>query len=346
MNTREIVEETIASTGSGKSADVCAQAILCHLIQDEMPFRGIELRSFDELAIMMRQADSAHIYAEGGIFYFSAFYKHTDRYPIGRNYFIQTAKLFEVPQLKSKFEVNGIKLPIISAHDFGLLLEEHNFKKRIKAFRERQSKETKLFKGLFEGRTESTNVEKAMFLNTTGCLVCGNDEYQMVSSTLSAQKGFMLGFNLCSKHIDIAKDENSLIEYLAKAYDQPSPIKVMPLGAEEHFNEVKNWLPEALGCELLKASNNTLTLIRPSGLKGIFRLDDLCDYAYMIIDSKGKEVARIDSANHHDVDYGPDHLHPNLRKNKKAVESSFTTGSPLIDTKKIIGLIEQYEAKN
>lgn len=346
MNARETVEEAIASTGSGKSADLCAQTLLCNLIEDNVPFQAIELREISELAVMMKQADSAHIYGERAIFYFSALYKHNDRYPIARNYFIKVSNLIEVPQLKSNFAANGIKLPIISAHDFGLLLEEHNFKNRIKVFKERQKKETKIFKGLFEGRTGSTNVEKAMFLNTTGCLVCGNDKYQMVSSTISAQKGFMLGFNLCSRHIDIAKDENSLIEYLAKSYDQPSPIKVMPLGTEEHFNEVKNWLPEALGCELLKASNNTLTLIRPSGLKGIFRLDDLCDYAYMIIDSKGKEVARIDSANHHDVDYGPDHLHPNLRKNKKAVESSFTTGSPLIDTKKIIGLIEQYEAKN
>ncbi len=345
MNAREIVEETIASTGSGKSADLCAQTILCNLIQDNMPFQGIELKKINELVVMMKQADSAHIYGECGVFYFSAFYKHSARYPIARNYFIQTSKLFEVPKLKSSFEATGINLPIISTKEFGLLLEEVNFKDRIKEFRDRQSKETNLFKGLFDGRTESTNVEKAMFLNTVGCLVCGNEKYQMVSSTLSAQKGFMLGFNLCSKHIDIAKDENSLIEYLAKAYDHPSPIKVMPLGTEEHLEEVKKWIPEALGCEIEKIKKNTITLIRPSGLKVIFRLDNLSNYAYMIKDLEGNEVARIDSANHHDIDYGPDHIHPDLKKNKKSIESSFTTGSPLIDTKKILKLIQEYEVK-
>jgi len=343
MNAREIVEETIASTGSGKSADLCAQTILCNLINDNMPFQAVELRKIDDLLIMMKQADSAHIYGEGGVFYFSALYKHTDRYPIARNYFTKTSNLLDVAKLKSIFEQGGIALPIISACDMANLLGESHFRARIEEFRERQSKETKLFKGLFEGRTESTNVEKAMFLNTSGCLVCGSEKYQMVCSTLSAKKGFMLGFNLCSKHVDIAKDENSLIEYLAKAFEQPSPIKVTPLNTEDHINEVKKWLPSTLGCELLKVNNNTLTLIRPSGLKSIFRLDGLCDYAYMIIDSNGKEVARIDSADHHNVDYGPDHLHPDLKKNKKAVESSFTTGSPLVDTKRILKLIEKYE---
>ena len=88
-----------------------------------------------------------------------------------------------------------------------------------------------------------------------------------------------------------------------------------------------------------------MTLVRPSGLKGIFRLDSPGNYAYMIFGSDDKEVARIDSADHHNVNYGPDHLHADLTKKKGPIESSFTTGSPLIDTKKILELIELKEAE-
>ena len=154
----------------------------------------------------------------------------------------------------------------------------------------------------------------------------------------------MLGFNLCKKHMDIAYNENSLIEYLAKLCDQPSPIQFLPMEADEHVQMVLDWLPQALNSTVEKLHKNTITLRRPSGLKGIFRLDSPTNYAYMLFSPEGEEIARIDSANHHNVNYGPDHTHLDPASKKGGVESSFTTGSPLVDTKKILDVIQLKEA--
>ncbi len=345
MKIREIVEETLRDLGSGKSADTCAKSVLCNLIKENEPFQAIELKSLEHLLLMMKESTFPHVYGEGGIFYFSAYYFHDDRYPVGRNYFIREADLLKIARLHAYFKSNGLALPIIRPDQLGKKISQDGFEARIREFRERQSRETEMFKGLFEGRSRSTSVEKSMFLNSPGCLVCGDNNFRMMSSTLSATKGFMVGFNLCDKHMEAAKSENSLLEYLAKLFKQPPPFQFVPLEAKEHFELVLSWLPKELGCKVEKTNANTMTLVRPSGLKGIFRLDSPGNYAYMIFGADGKEVARIDSANHHNVNYGPDHLHVDLTKKKGAIESSFTTGSPLIDTKKILELIELKEAE-
>ena len=345
MKIREIVEETLKDTGSGKSADICAKSILCNLIKDNEPFQAIELKSLDHLMLMMKESDFPHVYGEGGVFYFSAYYFHDERYPVGRNYFMQESDLLRIAKLHGCFKSNGLDLPIIPPNQLGKKIVQDSFEARIREFRDRQSQETEMFKGLFEGRSQSTTVEKSMFLNSPGCLVCGDNDFRMMSSTLSAAKGFMVGFNLCENHMEIAKSENSLLEYLAKLFKQPIPFQFVPLETKEHFELVLSWLPKELGCKVEKTDNSTMTLVRPSGLKGIFRLDSPGNYAYMIFGPNGKEVARIDSADHHNVNYGPDHLHVDLTKKKGPIESSFTTGSPLIDTKKILELIELKEAE-
>ncbi|WP_251977329.1 hypothetical protein [Salinicola avicenniae] len=238
-----------------------------------------------------------------------------------------------------------MELPFIPPNHLGEKTGQDGYEARIREFRERQSCEAEMFKGLFKGRSQSTAVEKSMFLNSPGCLVCGDNNFRMMSSTLSATKGFMVGFNLCDNHLEVAKTENSLLEYLAKLFKQPPPFQLVPLETKEHFEIVLSWLPKELGCKVEKTNANTMTLVRPSGLKGGFRLDSPGNYAYMIFRSDGKEVARIDSADHHNVNYGSDHLHVDLTKKKGPIESSFTTGSPLIDTKKILELIELKEAE-
>lgn len=345
MKIREIVEQTLKDTGSGKSADICAKSILCNLIKEREPFQAIELKDLDHLLLMMRESTFPHVYVEGGVFYFSAYYFHNDRYPVGRNYFIREADLLKIAKLHAYFKSNGLELPIVPPNQLGNKIGQDGFEGRIREFRARQYQETEMFKGLFEGRSKSTSVEKSIFLNSPGCLVCGDNNFRMMSSTLSAVKGFMVGFNLCDNHMEIALSENSLIEYLAKLFQQPSPFQFVPLGTKEHFELVLSWLPKELGCKVEKTNKNTMTLVRPSGLKGIFRLDSPGNYAYMIFGSDGKEVARIDSADHHNVNYGPDHLHVDLTKKKGPIESSFTTGSPLIDTKKILEIIELKEAE-
>ena len=87
-----------------------------------------------------------------------------------------------------------------------------------------------------------------------------------------------------------------------------------------------------------------MTMTRSSGIKIILRIDAMDNYGYMFFDSKGKQIARVDSANHHVLNYGPDHLHPDVLHDESNVVSSFTTGSPLLDAKLISKLITKIEA--
>jgi hypothetical protein len=343
MKIREIIEETLEDTGSGKSADIHAKSVLCHFIKDGEPFQAVELKEPEHLLLMMKDSTFPHICCDGGVFYFSAYYFHDERYPVGRNYFMQESNLLNMAKLKKYLSSCGVELTIILPCLLKERISQSKVESRVRDFRKRQSKETALFKGLFEGRSKSTTVEKAMFLNSSGCLVCGDRNFQMMSSTLSAAKGFMVGFNLCDNHMDVAKSESCLIEYLANLFKQPSPVQFVPFEKSEHFDLVLSWLPRELGSRVEKTTINTMTLIRPSGMKVIVRLNSLENYAYMIFDKNGDEVARIDSADHHKVNYGPSHLHVDLTKKKSPIESSFTTGSPLVDVKKILELIELKE---
>lgn len=344
MKVKEIIEESLRKSRSGKSADICAKVVLCTLIKDGEPFQAIELESVEHLLLMMKDSGFPHVYGECGVFYFSAYYYHDERHPVGRNYFIKKKDLLDMAGLYEFLKRNGFDLPIIPPKMLPDKIQMEGFEKRISDFRERQDRESSHFKGLFEGRSKSTTVDQSIFLNSPGCLVCGNDEYFLMSSTLSSSKGSMFGFNLCKEHMDLAHDENSLIEYLAKLCNQQSPIRVTPLNPDEHLSIVLGWLPGALNSTVEKVSKNTITLKRASGLKGVFRLTSPTNYAYMVLDADGNELARIDSADHHSISYGPDHVHLDLTKKRSGIEPSFTTGSPLIDIKKILEIIAQKEA--
>ena len=346
MRIVETIERILRDTGSGKSADFCVKGELSNSLDARRPFQAIKLENVDQLLIMMRDADFPHIYVNAGVFHFSAYYFHDDRFPVGRNYFMKEENLMRIATLHNFFISRSLDLPLILPTDLGKYIDVYGFEERVADFKKRSEKEISVFKRLFEGRSSATCVEDSMFLNSPGCLVCGCDKYYLMTSTLSSSKGFMLGFNLCDEHMELAKNERSLLDYLAKLLQGELPFQFVRFSAREHFELVLQWLPQELGCEVEKKSENTAYLVRPSGLKCIFRIDSPSNYAYMIINKNGKEVARIDSADHHDIEFGPDHIHVNLTKKKKSVvESSFTTGSPLIDTKKIRQLIALKEAE-
>lgn len=101
-----------------------------------------------------------------------------------------------------------------------------------------------------------------------------------------------------------------------------------------------------LECEIEKVEGNTITAVRKSGFRLILRQDALSDYAYNIQDPDRKPVSRIDSANHHHVDYGPDHVHQDLSKARKnIVAPSFTYGFAVADLKAIKRLVEDAESR-
>ncbi|HHC7356244.1 TPA: hypothetical protein ACN30S_005015 [Vibrio campbellii] len=344
MNVREIVETTLKDTQDGKSADLCAKIILCNLIDNE-PFQAVELNSLEELLLMMKGADFPHVYGERGVFYFSAYYYHDESYPVGRNYFVKRQDLLSVAKLHKYFRDNDLSLPMISYLDIKDKIREKGYQSRISAFKKTQDERTKYVRGLFSGRKESVGVEKCMFLSTDGCLVCGQPAPRMMTSTFSAENGFMLGFNLCDKHMSYALDEQSLTHYIAKVFKQPEPQNLVNLNPEALFSLVVTSAKDRFDCEVESAKKSTLTItmVRKSNFRIIIRITNPNNYAYMIQSDQKLELCRVDSANHHKVDYGPDHLHPDLVGDKSLVKSSFTTGNPLVDAKTIIKLVEYYE---
>ena len=89
-----------------------------------------------------------------------------------------------------------------------------------------------------------------------------------------------------------------------------------------------------------------LTGIRESGIKIIFRLEGTSNYAYMIFDSKGKQLGRFDSSDHHpELSFYPDHFHYALPDSSK-VRSSFLTGIPVLDAAAIRAYIEGIERQS
>lgn len=339
MNIREVVEQVIKSTGSGRSADICAKALLVNFLQDGAPFQAVELKDVRHLIVMMREADRPHVYGDGVEFYFTAHYLHSEDFPVGRSYFIKSANLFEIARLQKIVKDEGFSLPVVSPSRLGALIDEDGYGLRLAAYRKRKEVEWQPFKGFFAGREEVGIVGGSIFLNSPGCLICGGANYAMMTSTMNSGVGLMIGFNLCPKHIAEAGGSGSLIEYLARRFDVESPVHVQPLDPKSHFAMILAWLPGAISATVEKIGDRTLTLLRRSKFKLIVRLDSLSNYAYVIKNPKDEEVARFDSADHHQVSYGPDHLHANLPENK-SVRPSFTTGTPMIDVNAILAVLE------
>ena len=105
-------------------------------------------------------------------------------------------------------------------------------------------------------------------------------------------------------------------------------------------------LKRELDCTIEKVQDQTITARRPSGVAVIVRYVSPMNYAYNVQAPDGTKLSRVDSADHHNVPYGPDHLHPDLRKSKKKiVESSFTYGNVGMDVKMIRKMILDAETK-
>jgi hypothetical protein len=66
----------------------------------------------------------------------------------------------------------------------------------------------------------------------------------------------------------------------------------------------------------------------------------------MIFDSKGKQLGRFDSSDHHSkLAFQPDHFHYALPDSSK-VRSSFLTGIPTLDASAIRAYIESVEQQS
>ncbi|MDH8147515.1 hypothetical protein QIG09_25650, partial [Klebsiella pneumoniae] len=99
-------------------------------------------------------------------------------------------------------------------------------------------------------------------------------------------------------------------------------------------------------CTIMKVVGETVTARRQSGITVVIRHQSPSNYAHIIITPEGKQLSRVDSADHHKIPYGPDHVHSDLRKStKNIVETSFTYGHIGLDMKLLLKLIQEAEDK-
>lgn len=352
MTLIEMVQICLQENLNGEKTDKCIISMAGNILKEENPFISIRLDNKAYLLEMMKKADHTLIFIENSIFYISAIYNYTPTFPASRIYFIRTDNLMNVASLGTYFNSQSIELPPIDGQALSKIINDNEYSERYKKWKEFRDKNDKIFHDLLDGRLNNTRVEQGIWLSSNNnCVICNKHTNRMSTATVLGKDGIMLGMQLCEEHEDEAKNRSNLINFLAEKCGIP-PLFTQDSEILNH-NEINlimaiETLKVDLECEIEKIdlSKYTVTAKRESGYKIIVRQESLDNYAYMIIDSRGKEVSRIDSANHHNINYGPAHIHHDLHKSKKnIVETSFTYGSTILDIKSIKKLIEKAENK-
>lgn len=348
MKLNDIITDCITLKLDGRATDGAIQVFGGNFLSKQKPVLPIEVRNKEALLWMMLGADDVHIYVASGVFHFNALYKVVDSFPAARIYYLKTENLLEVGGVGAFLERNGLTLKPINDASFSRLIDDRDYSKRFSIWRHERDSEARSFEGLFNGRRKNTSVDGAIWLSSNGkCLVCGVETDRVSTTTVQGGSGLLIGLQLCSAHEAEAQEQTTLLNYIAKHlggmvmfdnFQQVSVSEALELACEALITE--------LDCTIEKVLKQAITARRPSGVALIVRYVSPMNYAYNVEAPDGTKLARVDSANHHKVPYGPDHLHPDLRKSKKKiVESSFTYGSVGMDVKLIRKMILDAETK-
>lgn len=205
---------------------------------------------------------------------------------------------------------------------------------------------------MLEGRRLFTELEHCFIISTPECLTCGEKNAEPCTSTIQAGKVSCIVFSLCKSCFekDIKNGEVPLFEWVFRKLGSSSLGFFVPCTEDEMIPEIETLLKNQLDCYdiLYVKERKTMKARRKSGFELIFRLNSVDDYAYLIKDSLGKEVARFDCADHHVMEGGPHHVHFDTRtkRSAKIVSPSYFVGSPLFDLKGFKALLEGKEAES
>jgi hypothetical protein len=348
LKLNDVITDCIALQLDGRATDGAIQVFGGNFLSEHKPILPIEVRDKETLLWMMQGADNAHIYIAAGFFHFNALYKSDGRFPAARIYYLKTENLLNVGSLGIFLEKGGLNLKPLNNAGFSTLIDDRDYLQRFNAWRHKRDSDAQSFEGLVEGRLKNTAVDGAIWLSSSGaCLVCGTRTDRVSTSTIQGESGLLIGLQLCSIHEAEAREQSTLMNYVAKHLGGMVMFdNFQQVSASEAMEMACDALKSELGCYIEKVQDNTITARRPSGVVVIVRYVSSMNYAYNVQAPNGTPLSRVDSANHHNVSYGPDHLHPDLRKSKKNfVESSFTYGNVGMDVKLIRQMILDAEAK-
>lgn len=348
LKLNDVIKDCLTLKLDGRATDGAIQVFGGNFLSEQKPVLAIEVRDKGTLLWMMKGADDVHIYVASGVFHFNALYKPADRFPAARIYYLKTENLLDVGRIGVFLEKNGLTLQPINDAGFSKLIDDQDYPQRFSTWRQKRDNETRSFEGLFNGRRKNTAVDGAIWLSSHGkCLVCGEETDRVSTTTVQGGSGLLIGLQLCSTHEAEAQEQSTLLNYVAKHlggmvmfdnFRQVSASEALELACETLTTE--------LDCTVEKVQDQTITARRPSGVAIIVRYVSPMNYAYNVQAPDGTNLSRVDSANHHAVPYGPDHLHPDLRKSKKnIVESSFTYGNVGMDVRLIRNMIMEAETK-
>tara|TARA_A100000171_G_C2138699_1_gene152692 strand:+ start:2459 stop:3499 length:1041 start_codon:yes stop_codon:yes gene_type:complete len=328
---------------TGTQIDKGIVVVMGNFLEDKPVFCINLTKNSEYMLTMLKDANRKFLFIAGGIFHFCAYYDFDKESPIGRIYYVSEENMFKAPQILTNLEKLGHKLPFLLNEEFSETIKENGYKQRIKEYKDRTEKENKYYGDFVKGRINSTSVDQGFYLKTKNCIVCGEETSTLASGTMAHKvSGVMIGFHLCENHFTEAQASDSFLSYLYAKWNLNLSVTTRSLSTEENIFYTLLILENELECEVFGINGNTITAVRKtSAFKVILRLDSITDYGYMIFNKEGKQLARFDTANHHDVEYGPDHVHPDL--SQKKVESSFTTGLPELDYKSILRVIEYFE---
>ena len=343
MTLQKLIKDIFANGGDGKVADWFARSYIEIGDTFAKPFVPIKLDSLGDLRRMIEKSDQHFSLIDGEFFRFCAYFHYDYLFPVGRLYYVETRDIFNFAKLSKTLELEGLRFLPNAHSDLDHLISIAGFEDRISSYRNKRLDFSNRFEPLFSGRVDSTMTKHCYFFKSDGCLVCGSEIGTMITSTLGGTEPILIGCFLCSVHYDQASRSKSFLHFISEICGGVFPYGHMELGVEELFRLSQNFLPEILDVTVEKIEGRELHMIRKSGVRVIFRLTAIDDYAYVVLDCQKKEVSRIDSSDHHEVAWGPDHVHWNPRKPKN-VESSFTTGYPIFDSRIVIQMIKKAES--
>lgn len=330
----------------GRSIDlsICASNVAEYA---DRPLLLIRLESLDEILHMCRDADHVICVPAGANTFGGALYTDISRFPIARFYHLRLgADLLSAGRLFGTLKENLFDVKVPRQEAMSEFVHENGWEARLKQHIEVRHARIKDYEKLRSGRYRNTTTDSSLFLNSSGCLICGAPPDFIASMTFGTlgEAASLTAARLCSTHMAEARDESSLVNYLAKTFDLPFLMETLQRTAQEVLTDGAGIMQSKLGMSVLESGKKAIKAETAKGTVLIYRYEGELNYGYMINGVGDKELARIDSANHHRVEVGPDHLHPDLR-NKVPAISSFTTGDLCLDWPLIRQLIDYWESQ-
>lgn len=328
----------------GRSIDlsICASNVAEYA---DRPLLLIRLESLDEMVHMCRDADHVLCVPARDNTVGGALYTDISGFPIARFYHLHLGPdLLSAGRLFGTLKENKFNVEAPRPETMSRLVHEDGWEARLEEHLRVRRARLADYEKLRSGRARNTTTDSSLFLNSSGCLICGAPPEFIASTTFGAigEPALLTAVRLCSTHMAEARKEASLVNYLAKVFDIPFLMDSLSRTPEEVLSDGLSIMQFNLCMTVFDQGKTDIKARTAKGTVLIYRYEGEFNYGYMIDGANGEKLARIDSANHHRVEVGPDHLHPDLQ-NKLPAISSFTTGDLCLDWPLMRELIDHWD---